>query len=49
LCKKTFSKVSDTPVADLAEVVAGEISKVQKRKNPSSVLNIRELVNISLE
>jgi Fe-S oxidoreductase len=49
LCKKTFSKVSETRVADIAEIVASEISDVQKRKSRSSVLNIRELVNISLQ
>lgn len=49
LCKKTFSKVSEIMVADIAEIVASEISDVQKRKSKSSVLNIRELVNISLQ
>jgi Fe-S oxidoreductase len=49
LCKKTFSKVSEVKVADIAEIVADEISNVQKKKSHSSVLNIRELVNISLE
>jgi Fe-S oxidoreductase len=49
LCKKTFSKVTQTKVVDLAEIVAAEISEVQKKKSRSSVLNIRELVNISFE
>lgn len=49
LCKKTFSKVTETKVADIAEIVADEISDIQKKKSKSSVLNIRELVNISLE
>jgi Fe-S oxidoreductase len=49
LCKKTFSKVSEIKVSDIAEIVASEISDVQKRKRKSSVLNIRELVNISLQ
>lgn len=49
LCKKTFSKVSEIKVSDISEIVASEISDVQKRKRKSSVLNIRELVNISLQ
>jgi Fe-S oxidoreductase len=49
LCKKTFSKVSKTKVADIAEIVADEISEIQKKKSHISVLNIKELVNISLE
>jgi Fe-S oxidoreductase len=49
LCRKTFSKVTQTKVVDLAEIVAAEISEVQKKKSRSSVLNIRELVNISFE
>jgi Fe-S oxidoreductase len=49
LCKKTFSKISETRVEDIAEIVASEISDVQKKKSKSSVLNIRELVNISLQ
>jgi len=49
LCKKTFSKVSGTVVSDIAEIVASEISDIQKKKSKSSVLNIRELVNISLQ
>jgi Fe-S oxidoreductase len=49
LCKKTFSKVSEIKVSDIAEIVASEISDVQKRKRKSSVLNIKELVNISLQ
>ena len=32
LCKKTFSNVTETKVADIAEIVAGEISEIQKRK-----------------
>jgi Fe-S oxidoreductase len=49
LCKKTFSKVSEIKVEDIAEIVAAEISNVQKKKSKSTVLNIRELVNISLQ
>jgi Fe-S oxidoreductase len=48
LCKKTLSKVSETPVSDIAEIVASEISTVQKKKKKTQGLNIRELVNISL-
>ena len=49
LCKKTFSKVTETRVADIAEIVADEISEVQKKKSRATVLNINELANISLE
>jgi Fe-S oxidoreductase len=49
LCKKTFSKVTSTRVADIAEIVADEISEVQKKKSRTSVLNINQLANISLE
>lgn len=49
LCKKTLSKTSPVRVADIAEIVAGEISVVQKKKKRSSVMNIKELINISLE
>jgi len=49
LCKKTFSKVTEIKVADIAEIVASEISDIQKKKSRSTVLNIRELVNISLQ
>jgi Fe-S oxidoreductase len=49
LCKKTFSKVSPIRVEDIAEIVASEISQVQKKRSKSTVLNIRELVNISLQ
>jgi Fe-S oxidoreductase len=49
LCKKTFSKVSKTRVADIAEIVAEEISEVQKKKSRVAMLNIKELANISLE
>lgn len=49
LCKKTFSKVTSTRVADIAEIVADEISLIQKKKSRTPGLNIRELVNISLE
>lgn len=47
LCKKTFSNVTETPVADIAEIVAGEISEIQKKKSRVSVLNIKELAGIS--
>jgi Fe-S oxidoreductase len=49
LCKKTFSKISKTKVADIAEIVAEQISEVQKKKSRISMLNIKELMNISLE
>lgn len=49
LCKKTFSKVTDIKVADIAEIVAGEISEIQKKKSRIQILNIKELANISLE
>jgi Fe-S oxidoreductase len=49
LCKKTLSKVTATRVADIAEIVADEISEIQKKKKRTPGLNIRELVNISLE
>jgi Fe-S oxidoreductase len=49
LCKKTLSRVSVTRVADIAEIVADEISEIQKKKKRTPGLNIRELVNISLE
>jgi Fe-S oxidoreductase len=47
LCKKTFSKVTEIKVADIAEIVAGEISEIQKKKSRISVLNIKELAGIS--
>jgi Fe-S oxidoreductase len=47
LCKKTFSNVTGTKVADIAEIVAGEISEIQKKKSRISVLNIKELAGIS--
>ena len=49
LCKKTLTKISGVRVADIAEIVAGEISAVQKKKKRTSVMNIKELINISLE
>jgi Fe-S oxidoreductase len=47
LCKKTLSKVTDTRVADIAEIVADEISEIQKRKARLSILNIKELADMS--
>jgi Fe-S oxidoreductase len=47
LCKKTFSNVTETKVADIAEIVASEISEVQKKRRRSYVLNIKELAGIS--
>jgi Fe-S oxidoreductase len=47
LCKKTFSNITETRVADIAEIVAGEISQIQKKKSRISVLNIKELAEIS--
>ena len=49
LCKKSFSKVTETKVADIAEIVAEEISEIQKKKSYISVLNIKELANIPLD
>jgi Fe-S oxidoreductase len=49
LCKKTLSGVTGTRVADIAEIVAEEISDIQKKKRKTSGLNIRELVDISLQ
>jgi Fe-S oxidoreductase len=46
LCKKTFSKATETKVEDIAEIVADQISEVQKKKSRISVLNIKELANI---
>ncbi|MFN8240906.1 MAG: (Fe-S)-binding protein [Bacteroidales bacterium] len=48
LCKKTLASVSETRVADIAEIIAGEISDVQKKKTTTGVLKIKELANISL-
>jgi len=48
LCKKTLSATTSTRVADIAEIVAEEISDIQKKKQRTSGLNIRELVDISL-
>jgi hypothetical protein len=47
LCKKTLSNITETRVADIAEIVAAEISQIQKKKSKISVLNIRELAAIS--
>jgi Fe-S oxidoreductase len=47
LCKKTLSNATGTRVADIAEIVAGEISEIQKKKSRVSVLNIKELAGIS--
>jgi Fe-S oxidoreductase len=47
LCKKTFSNVTETKVADIAEIVAGEISEIQKKKSRNSALTIKELAGIS--
>jgi Fe-S oxidoreductase len=49
LCKKTLSGFTETRVADIAEIVAEEISGIQKKKRKTSGLNIRELVDISLQ
>jgi Fe-S oxidoreductase len=49
LCKKTLSKVSSIKVADIAEIVADEISLIQRKKKRTPGLNLRELVNISLQ
>jgi Fe-S oxidoreductase len=47
LCKKTLANATDYKVADIAEIVANEISAIQKKKSRISVLNIRELAEIS--
>jgi Fe-S oxidoreductase len=47
LCKKTFSNATEIRVADIAEIVAEEISEIQKKKSRISVLNIKELASIS--
>jgi Fe-S oxidoreductase len=47
LCKKTFSNATEIKVADIAEIVAEEISEIQKKKSKISVLNIKELASIS--
>ena len=49
LCKKTFSKVSETEVRDIAEIIADEISEVQKKKSRIPILNINQLADISLD
>ncbi|MFN8211881.1 MAG: (Fe-S)-binding protein [Bacteroidales bacterium] len=49
MCKKTLSMATETRVADIAELVAEEISEIQKLRKASSGLNIRELVDISLQ
>jgi len=45
LCKKTFSKVSKTRVADIAEIIAEEISGVQSKRIRTASVNLREIVN----
>lgn len=45
LCKKSFSQVSQAPVADIAEIVAGQISDVQVRRIRTLSVNLREMVN----
>jgi Fe-S oxidoreductase len=47
LCKKTLANATDTKVSDIAEIVAGEISEIQKKKSRISILNIKELADIS--
>lgn len=47
LCKKTFSNATGIKVADIAEIVAGEIAEIQKKKSKITALNIKELVRIS--
>jgi Fe-S oxidoreductase len=47
LCKKTFSAVTETRVADISEIVAEAlIEKPVKKNNISNVKSIRELANI---
>ena len=47
LCKKTLANATEIKVADIAEIVAGEISEIQRKKSGISVLNIKELAGIS--
>lgn len=48
LCKKTFSPVTETPVADIAEIVAEAIILSHPdKKNYSKVISLKEPVDIS--
>jgi Fe-S oxidoreductase len=47
LCKRTLANATDIKVADIAEIVADEISQIQRKKSRISVLNIKELAGIS--
>ena len=47
LCKKTLANATSLKVADIAEIVADEISLIQRKKSRVSVLNIKELAGIS--
>jgi Fe-S oxidoreductase len=47
LCKKTFSSVTETRVADISEIVAEAlIEKISKNINSSYVKSVKELANI---
>jgi Fe-S oxidoreductase len=47
LCKKTFSAVTDTRVADICEIVAEAlIKKPYNTKNPSRSVSVKELADI---
>ena len=47
LCKKTFSSVTETRVADISEIVAEAlIEKTSKNINSSQVKSVKELANI---
>src|SRR5450759_3639842 len=49
LCKKTFSSVTETRVADISEIVAEAlIEKTSKNINSSQVKSVKELANLSL-
>ncbi len=48
LCKKTFSAVTETRVADISEIVAEAlITKSVKRSSTSHLSSIKQLANIS--
>ncbi len=44
LCKKTFSRSTDVKVADIAEILADEISPVQARRPETVTINLRQMV-----
>ena len=46
LCKKTFSAVTETRVADISEIVAEALIMKPLKKNSSNITSIKELANI---